>query len=119
MGNYLFDIKKKIVLAGDSEIFKNWSEHSTITVDDFLKALEWVCEDEFDEQNRRTRWIGLEPNRIVRLKACYGRFYGFPVWYINIDDPIDEAGKRFPVWDGKFFEDGFLHKIMLSARDKV
>lgn len=30
-----FEIKKKIVLAGDSRIFKDWEAHSTITMDDF------------------------------------------------------------------------------------
>lgn len=111
-----FEIKKKIVLAGGSKIFKNWSEHSTITMDDFLEALEWVCEDEFDEKNRRIRWIGLEPDRIVKLKAIYGED-GFSS-YAKIED-LEIGGWYIPRWEGKFFEDGFLHIIMLSARDRV
>lgn len=35
-----FEIKKKIVLAGDSRIFKDWEAHSTITMDDFISALQ-------------------------------------------------------------------------------
>ena len=37
-----FEIKKKIVLAGDSCIFKDWAAHSTITMDEFVSALQWV-----------------------------------------------------------------------------
>ena len=114
-----FEIKKKIVLAGDSKIFNNWKEHSSITIEDFLEALEWVCNDPFDNRNRRTRYIGLEPTRIVKIKAFYkdNKFTGDSfVTYIDIDtisDPLHSA------WEGKIFKDGFVHKIMLSARDKV
>lgn len=37
-----FEIKKKIVLAGDSRIFNNWKEHSSITVENFIDALRMV-----------------------------------------------------------------------------
>ena len=40
--NHFFETKKKTVLAGESRIFNNWREHSTITREDFLEALEWV-----------------------------------------------------------------------------
>lgn len=43
--NHNFDIKKKLVLNGQSRIFNNWSEHSTITTEEFLENLEWVCND--------------------------------------------------------------------------
>lgn len=109
-----FCIKKRIVQSGGSSIFENWKQHSSITMDDFLEALEWVCGDQFDENNRRTRWIGLEPDRIVKLKACYGNVFG--VTYVKIED----SGKSVcSAWNGAVFEDGFFHKIMLSARDKV
>ena len=39
MKNY-FEVKKNIVLTGNSRIFNNWAEHSSITADDFIVALE-------------------------------------------------------------------------------
>ena len=38
----------------------NWVEHTDVTPQDFLEALEWVCEDPFDEEGRITREISLE-----------------------------------------------------------
>ena len=57
--NHFFETKKKIVLAGESRIFNNWKEHSTITREEFLEALEWVCSDPLKEDGRMTREIGL------------------------------------------------------------
>ena len=49
MKNY-FEVKKNIVLTGNSRIFNNWAEHSSITADDFIVALEYVM----------TRWMRME-----------------------------------------------------------
>ena len=57
-----FEIKKKIVLAGDSRIFKDWEAHSTITMDDFISALQWLCEDALDGNGKLTREIALAPD---------------------------------------------------------
>lgn len=81
----LFEIKKKIVLAGNSRIFNNWKEHFSITVENFIDALEWLCEDQFDEYGRTTREIGLEPNRVVRLCAIYDKLTGC-AGYVDIED---------------------------------
>lgn len=37
-----FETKKKIVLAGNSRIFNDWAAHSTITMDEFISALQWL-----------------------------------------------------------------------------
>lgn len=58
MKNY-FEVKKNIVLTGNSRIFNNWAEHSSITADDFIVALEWVCDDPLDANGMLTREIAL------------------------------------------------------------
>ena len=70
--NHFFETKKKIVLAGESRIFNNWKEHSTITREEFLEALEWVCSDPLKEDGRMTREIGLTPTRIIRTENLTG-----------------------------------------------
>lgn len=52
-----FDIKKKLVLEGNSRIFNDWAAHSTITAEEFLENLEWVCDD---------------PMQKIRLMTAYG-----------------------------------------------
>ena len=47
-----FEVKKKIVFAGNSRIFNDWAAHSTITMADFISALQWVCEDALDESGK-------------------------------------------------------------------
>jgi hypothetical protein len=122
-----FAVKKKIIENDENSIFRNWQEHSSITKDDFLAALEWVCQDRFDERGRVTREIGLEPNKIVKLKVVYDNRTGCPD-YFKIDDKSR--------WEGAFFsfkaetetekafadENGMLinhKKIMLSAKNDV
>ena len=56
MKNY-FEVKKNLVLTGNSRIFNNWAEHSSITADDFIVALEWVCDDPLDANGMLTRAV--------------------------------------------------------------
>lgn len=120
MNNY--EAKEKIVNAGESKILKNWMEHSTITAQDFLTALEWVCNDPLDDKGRMTREIGLTPTGIVKLDRVYNAS-GVCGFYHN--------GK---LWDGEWFErpasnnkeSQFYgatlterHKISLSCKDRV
>lgn len=70
-GKERFEIKAKIVRAGDSKVLKNWRTLvPDLTDDDFLDALAWLCEDE-REDGRLRREIGLTKNGIVRLRRCY------------------------------------------------
>ena len=113
----LYELKKKIVRSGGSQVFNEWQKYASISESDFLEALEWVCGDAFDLENRRTRYIGLEPNRIVKLKAIYGDFVS-----IIIEESI---GQPFGPerWNGAEFEDIFGRKFRLnfklSAQDEV
>ena len=112
-----FEIKKKIVLSGSSRIFENWAAHSTITQDDFLAALEWLCSDPMDDKGRLTREIALAPDRIVKLRRSYDRF-GMTTFY---EFPTDNGGSGNLgwLWSGEKFSDGFTHKISLSGKDRI
>ena len=86
-----------------------------ITTQDFLDALEWVCEDPFDEEGRITREIGLEQNRIVRLQVFRDDSTGL----MSLVD-IEVLKKPLPHrWEGAWFADGFYRKILLSAKERV
>lgn len=112
-----FEIKKKIVLSGESRIFNDWVAHSSITQDEFLSALEWLCDDPLDDKGRLTREIALAPDRIVKLRRSYDRF-GMTAFY---EFTTDNGGSRNLgwLWSGEKFPDGFIHKISLSAKDRV
>lgn len=112
-----FEIKKKIVLSGGSRIFNNWAAHSTITLDEFISALEWVCADPMDDNGKMTREIALAPDRIVKLRRINDRF-GMTAFY---EFPSDNGGNGTlgALWGGAMFHDGFVHKISLSAKDRV
>lgn len=112
-----FEIKKKIVLAGGSRIFKDWSAHSSITVEDFLDALQWVCADPLDANGKLTREIALSPDRIVKLRRSNGHF-GMTAFY---EYPCDNGGDGDfgSLWSGEKFPDGFIRKISVSAKDRI
>ena len=79
MKNY-FEVKKNLVLTGNSRIFNNWAEHSSITADDFIVALEWVCDDPLDANGMLTREIALAPDRIVKLRRINDHHTGIRRW---------------------------------------
>lgn len=117
MMNNFFETKKKIVLAGDSRIFNDWAAHSTITTDEFISALKWLCEDSMDENGKLTREIALAPDRIVKLRRSNDRF-GMTAFY---EFPSDNGGTGTlgSLWGGEKFPDGFIRKISISAKDRV
>ena len=110
-----YDAKKRIVQAGESRICNNWVEHTDITVQDFLVALEWVCEDPFDKEGRITREIGLKQNRIVRLQVFRDDSTGL-MSLVDIEKLKQPLRNR---WEGAMFADGFYRKILLSAKERV
>lgn len=118
MKNY-FEVKKNIVLTGNSRIFNNWAEHSGITVDDFIAALEWVCDDPLDANGMLTREIALAPDRIVKLRRVNDHRTGITSFYKFEGDNGGEKGKLGTIWGGEVFDDGFMRKISLSAKDRV
>lgn len=52
------EIKEKIVKSGNSRVFKNWSENSNVTMDDFIEGIRWLCADPLDDKGRYTRELG-------------------------------------------------------------
>ena len=112
-----FETKKKIVLAGDSRIFKDWAAHSTITMDEFISALHWLCEDALDRNGKLTREIALAPDRIVKLRRVNDSL-GMTAFY---EYPRDNGsdGELGSLWSGEKFPDGFVRKISLSVKDRI
>lgn len=112
-----FEVKKKIVLSGNSRVFNDWAAHSTITIDDFISALHWVCEDVLDENGKLTREIALAPDRIVRLRRVHDSL-GMTGFY---EYPIDNGGTGSLgiLWNGEKFSDGFMRKVSISAKEHV
>lgn len=86
-------------------------------MDEFVSALQWVCEDALDEDGKLTREIALAPDRIVKLRRSYDRF-NVTVFY---ERPCDNGGNGAlgSLWSGERFPDGFVRKICLSAKDRV
>lgn len=112
-----FETKKKIVLAGDSRIFKDWAAHSTITMDEFISALQWLCEDALGKNGKLTREIALAPDRIVKLRRVNDSL-GMTAFY---EYPRDNGsdGELGSLWSGEKFPDGFVRKISLSVKDRI
>ena len=55
--NRNYEIKSKIVKAGDSRVFNSWHENADVTMEDFLDGLRWLCEDPMTG-GRLTRELG-------------------------------------------------------------
>lgn len=55
MNNY--EIKERIVRAGNSRVFASWHENAGIGMEDFLDGLRWLCEDPMPD-GRPTRELG-------------------------------------------------------------
>ena len=108
-----FETKKKIVLAGDSRIFNDWAAHSTITMDEFISALQWLG----DENGKLTREIALAPDRIVKLRRVNDGL-GMTAFYEYLRDNGGD-GELGSLWSGEKFPDGFVRKISLSVKDRV
>lgn len=120
-----YEIMERKVKAGNSEVFREWSELARVSPEEFLEALKWVCEDPENggrTGNRITREIALTPNGITRLRVEYG--------IDDISALYDEDGK---FWGGATFrvpcdkpdfadEDGMIpqtFKLCLNCRDRI
>lgn len=121
--NNNFETKKKIILAGDSEVFKNWQRLlPNLTEEMFLDAVKWVCDDPAQHGEKLTREIGLTRIGIVKLNRHNlrtgltefryenGRLWTGDNFRIPCDNP-DYADE-----DGTILQ---TFKLSLSARDRV
>lgn len=55
--NTHYDIKEKIVKAGNSRVFNSWHENAGISMEDFLNGLRWLCDDPMTD-GHLTRELG-------------------------------------------------------------
>lgn len=118
-----FEIKSKIVLTGNSKVYKSWCEGlPNLTEEMFLNALKWVCDDTM-ENGKLTREIGLTKTGIVKLYRHYDRATGLTT--IRYADGTMWNGDTWlrPCNNPKYAnKDGLapMHfKISLSARDYI
>ena len=121
-----FEIKKKIVRQGGSEVFKTWHETFGVSEVDFIEGLRWLCEDTLDEKGRLTRELGVHVEKgLVKLRRFQEGTRFEPLTVIR---EYDEKQKAWRVWggSGSRLEDTPLGKIKvplgkisLSSKDKV
>ena len=119
-----FNIKKKLIEENHSKVFENWSEHSTITKEDFITALEWLCNDPLTADGRVTREIGLTPTGIVKLARKYNT-EGLSALYENgklwsgeiFIRPCENEHERTFSFDGKNIKE--RHEISISCREQI
>lgn len=71
--NNNFEMKKRIVEAGGSRIFEDWSNRAGISREDFVEGLKWVCNDPCDGG-----WSGKRLTRELGCVAAYDSGYGDP-----------------------------------------
>lgn len=119
-----FNVKKKLVEEGHSKIFKEWSKYSTITKEDFIKALEWVCNDPLTEDGKVTREIGLTPTNIVKLTRVYNdlglsSLYKDGEWWNGeiFTMPCENEHEKMFSYDGKNVE--ATYKVSISCRNFI
>ena len=129
------DVKKKIVLAGNSRIFNNWQKatHGKLTIETFFAGLEWLAEDPLDEKGRTTRELGLEGDGSV---VHINRFFEGPEEIVSYRYAEDYGAKRHKgyIWWGSSFtweaspdEKAFwgkdicsqLSQIAINAADRI
>jgi len=120
-----FHVKEKIVKEGKSKILEEWQTLSSITDDDFLEALKWVCDDPANggpSKNSLTRRIGLSATKVVKLHCSWledeagvvfykdGFYWGGESFEVDCDNPdfSDKNGKA-----------SHIFKIYINARDKI
>ena len=101
-----FEIKRKIVIDGKSEIFSSWHEVvTTLTAEEFLENLKWVCDDPCENgDGMLTREIGLTTSGIVRINRVYDR--GLTIMY---------RADNGELWEGDFFKVPCIEKYVKNA----
>lgn len=99
------EIKKNIVLKGESKVFQNWHEFTGVSMEDFIAGLEWLCEEPIRENGKLRRELACRRDgTLLRLTRMYDK-NDFCVF-------VDEQTHR--VWSG----DG-MNKISISADDRI
>lgn len=108
------EIKIRIAKSGNSKVLKEWQKHSSITKEQFIEAVEWVCSD-------RLNAAGLTPTGWEKLRVrqdynttTFRHLNGF-LW----------SGASFPMEvpedQKKYYGDSInvMQKIALCSWDQV
>lgn len=124
-----FEIKRRLVVEDKSKIFTAWKELvPSITKEDFIENLEWLCNDPREYGNgegRLTREIGLTTKGIVHLtrqNEWLTTFYREDNKELWGGDFFTVKGDEKAVKMGLADKNGMVfvrRKISLSAEDRI
>ena len=131
-----FEAKRRIVEAGDSLICNEWQRltNDAFTVDEFVDALRWLCDDPCDDRGRLTRELVLKLNldaenreRVRQMNDYQKSVFGgsFPYDEGKVGGKLVRArrvyGSAIDSTVGFYDETGnrLLSVIGISARDRV
>ena len=99
------EIKKEIILKGESNVFQNWREFANVSMEDFIAGLEWLCEEPTRENGKLRRELAIKKDgTLVYLDRHYG-----PTGLCAFYDA--QTGR---LWSG----DG-MNKVSISADDRI
>lgn len=99
------EIKKNIVLKGESKVFQNWHEFTGVSMEDFIAGLEWLCEEPVRENGKLRRELAIKKDgTLVYLNRHYSSA-GLCGFY---------DAKTGRLWSG----DG-MNKVSISADDRI
>ncbi|MHA2719558.1 hypothetical protein [Streptococcus agalactiae] len=117
-----FEIKKKIVEEGNSELFELWQKAGLLTKEEFLDLLEWVCDDPMPE-GRLTREVGLFRTGYIdyngeRVFSPQGKPYALKMERRHLAGDLD---KIFFIEHGdtSLAKKRLFTNIRFNARDRV
>ena len=118
-----FEVKKRIVESGNSEVFNNWHEWTGVSMESFVEALEWLCSDPLNEDGKALRGIACEPDgTLVKLRMAYyteGDRIGWWAGAYREDDGCVYHGKTKTIDDGSPFGKVIGGLMMIRSTDRV
>lgn len=86
-------VMKNLVKSGNSEIFNNWKEYGLISEEDFIKGIEWMVDEPFDDKGRIVKDLGLYINPNMEQKRLNEQYTDFSMPF----DKNDLNGKIFKI----------------------
>ena len=88
MSKNRFYFFKDYVTSGKSKLFNSLHDLLDIELDDFLRELEWVFNDPFNEYNMVTRDIAFQlDGSIVRVRRAFSKDLNYVAFY-NLDGTL-------------------------------
>ena len=118
MNNNDYDHKAQLVREGRSRTFETWKfVQPSITKDEFIDNLKWVCEDE--QKDKASRGMALTPDGIAKLSYDNnGKAH-----MTDTKEEWTRARFRIPCFDDRYADfDGTIlqrFKLDLSSKDQI